>query len=401
MPPTPKEQPPADPAAEIAALKEAVELRTEMHDETRAEAARLRDQVKTLQADAEKRDADDGALPTYKHEAAATGHLEDRLARVTAHVSRIPKRGFNAEQKYPFVAHADVLDSIRPALAAEGVQFRSAITRTEAEPEYRPDGQVRATGGGMIWRMWRIEVSFTLACWNGDKRCEQTTEGWPGYAQDYSDKGASKALTSAIKTFLIQQFLVSTGDDPDESNIGAHAQQEGGQQDTRARSASGGGGRSATGSSDVRAARMAALDWNKELPTGVVGKIAKKLCGNGVIIKIEDVAVLAKVAKIAAAYKANPEAGEAWLAGDSQALSGEPDPADGERQEAATAPDVPADPADGSGADALPHEPVTPVEVPFGIPVESYDPALTNDELRQHALGINPRLVPDGDDTPF
>lgn len=388
MPPTPKEQPPADAAA---------------YDRLSAEAERLREQVTTLQADAEKRDADDGALPTYKHDAAATGHLEDRLARVTAHVSRIPKRGFNAEQKYPFVAHADVLDSIRPALAAEGVQFRSAITKTEAEPEYRPDGQVRATGGGMIWRMWRIEVAFTLACWNGDKRCEQTTEGWPGYAQDYSDKGASKALTSAIKTFLIQQFLVSTGDDPDDHETRAEGRTSEQQQAARPQ----GGNHTPSGarppaSSDVRAARNAALDWNKELPTGVVGKIAKKLCGNGVIIKIEDVAVLTKVAKIAAAYKANPEAGEAWLAGDSQALSGEPDPADGERQEAATEPDVPpVDPADGSGADSLPHEPVTPVEVPFGIPVDSYDPPLNADELRQHALGINPRLVPDGDDTPF
>lgn len=377
MPPTPKEQPPAD----------------------AAELTRLREQVATLQADAEKRDAADAELPTtYTHSSAMTGHLEDRLARVTAHVSRIPKRGFNKEQSYKFVAHSDVLDSIRPALAAEGVQFRSKITKTEAEAEQVAGGAERRTGGGMVWRMWRIEVAFTFVCWNGDVRCEQVTEGWPGYAQDYSDKGASKALTSAIKTFLIQQFLVSTGDDPDEpttDNSGG-----GQQQDTRApRQAASG----APVSGDLRAARNAALDWNKELPTGVVGKIAKKLCGNGVIIKIEDVGVLQKVAKIAAAYAADPTKGQAWLDGDSQALSGEPDAADADRQEAATAPDVPpTDPADGSGSDALPHEPVTPTVVPFGIPVESYDPPLTDEEKRQHALGLNPRVAPDDDDdTPF
>lgn len=375
---TPKEQPPASPAQRGA-------------EDVERELLRLREQIATLQADAEKAEA----VPTsYDRPGAGTGHLEERLARVTGYVSRIPKRGFNKEQSYPFVAHPDVLDAIRPALAAEGVQFRSKITKTEAEAETVANGAERRTGGGMVWRMWRIEVEFRFCCWNGDVRCEQVTEAWPGYAQDYSDKGASKALTSAIKTFLIQQFLLSTGDDPDAHETRPDAQGEPQQQAARPQ----GGSRSATPvSGDLRQARNAALDWNKELPQGVVGKIAKKLCGNGVIIKIEDVAILQRVARYAEAYKANPEAGEAWLAGDNQALSGGPDPADVERQAAAEDPQAPPT----MSADADDAAPVdVPVE-PWGMPVESYDPPLTEDELRQHALGLNPRVVTDDDDTPF
>lgn len=354
---------------------------TETEPTDKAEVKRLREQIATLQADAERRDAEDASPLVYTSKAAGTGHLEDRLARVTAHVSRIPKRGFNKEQKYQFVAHSDVLDAIRPALAAEGVQFRSEIIGGTCEPELKIDGSPRTTGGGMIWRMWIVNVRFTFSCRLADTRCEQTTE-WRGYAQDYSDKGESKALTAAIKTFLIQQFLVSTGDDPDEPTTDPQpAQAQGGQGYVRQPS------NGAPASGDLRAARNAALDFNAKLPQGVLSKIARKVAGNGIILKIEDVQALKKIATAAARYEANPEGGEAWLNGDPQAASGEPAPEDTERQEAAAAPDVPAVPA---------------VVAPYdGLPLDAYDPPLTDDERRQYDVGINPRPDTDGDDTPF
>lgn len=381
MPPTPRAAKAAtDPTAEQQELE------------------RLRQQVATLQADADKRDAEEGQTPAYEHLAAGTGHLEERLARVTGHVSRIPKRGFNNEQKYNFVAHSDVLDSIRPALAAESVQFRSRITLTEAEPELQPDGNARRTGGGMVWRMWRIEVTFTFTCWMGEKRCEQVTEGWPGYAQDYSDKGASKALTSAIKTFLIQQFLISTGDDPDEPTPEQGNNQQQARQSSQGRSTD-------PRDNELRLARRACMDYNEKLPKGVLGKIAKRVTGSGLVIQIENAAQLKRIAKIAEAYVENPEKGEAWLAGETQQQSGEPEPEDAARQEAAEAPDVPvaqrdlsqplvADPVDGSGADALPAEPVTPLPVPEEA---------SDEERRQAMLGIPPAppSTGDDDDIPF
>jgi hypothetical protein len=354
------------------------------------ELERLREQVKILQADAQKREDEAGAPPAYEALGAGTGHLEERMARVTAHVNRIPKRGFNAEQKYEFVAHSDVLDSIRPALAAEGIQFRSRITSTQADAELVAGGGERRTGGGMVWRMWRVEVTFSFVCWHEEKRCEQTTEGWPGFAQDYSDKGASKALTSAIKTFLIQQFLVSTGDDPDEPT--RDSQQEPRQQQQRSRTES----RSTNpADNDVRVARRACMDFNERLPTGVLGRIAKRVAGNGLVMKIDNLQHLAKITKIAESYLANPEGGEAWLNDEAQAQSGEPAPEEQQRQETAGEPEAPAqapeEPAQQAPAGALPA-------------ADSYEPPLTAEELRQHGLGLNPRPsygASDEDDTPF
>lgn len=397
-------------------------------DDLAAEAQRLREQVATLQADAEARDkAETGVTPAYENPKAGTGPLAERLARVMGHTSRIPKRGYNEAQKYPFVAHSDVLDAIRPALAAEGVQFRSKITKTEATPETNGAGAIRQTGQGVVWCMWRIEVEFRFVCWNADKLCEQVTEDWPGFAQDYSDKGASKALTAAVKTFLIQQFLLSTGDDPDNSTVetgAGQAQQQ--QRSARPSGAAGGDG----AANDVRVARRAVMDFNEKLPKGVLSKIAKRVTGQGMVMKVDDVAQLGKIARAAERYLGHAEGSperaqaDAWLAGDA---THQPDPqAAAEAPDAPVvapgeAPDVPPTPGQPTKADAeqsdnagapsgppgdesnpLDPEPVTPTGH-WHQPIESYDPPLNADELRQHDLGLNPRppKVADDDDIPF
>lgn len=341
------------------------------------ERDRLRAQVAALQGELEHTDP----LPEYENEKAGTGHLVERLARVTHAMSRLPKRGFNKEQSYAFVAHADVLDAVRPALSAEGVSFASTLIEYEAVPEGR------STKGGMPWNMWRVKIEVSFQCYwypvegqNGSPGAEVQKHSWLGFAQDYSDKGASKALTSAIKTFLIQQFLLSTGDDPDENAVHTDSVRDATPQARQA-----GAGQQQGASSDVRAGRNACLDINQRLPQGVLGKIAKKVANQGVIMKINDVGQLEKIRKAAERYVENPEGGEAWLRGDAPEQS-----EDARRQEASGEPD----PADGSGRDALPPAPVT---LP---PVDSYDPPLTEEEKRQHALDVDPR-PPAGDGEDF
>lgn len=326
-------------------------LRDDVTGPLEEERDKLREQVRLLQHELERVDEKD---LTYEHDAAGTGHLVERLARVTAAMSRIPKRGYNQSQNYAFVAHSDVLDAVRPALAAEGVSFASTIVECEATPEGRK------TDKGAQWCMWRVKVEMTFHCYwypfegaHGAPGSEEQQSSWLGFAQDYSDKGASKALTSAIKTFLIQQFLVSTGDDPDEPTADQSSTAE-----TTPRNRQ-------SVDSDVRHARNAALDFNQKLPQGVLSKIARKVAGQGVVIKIEDAAQLQKIAKAAERYVANPEGGEAWLRGDA---AEQPNGDDVKRQESSGEPE--------------------PAPLP---PADSYDPPLNEDEARQHGLGLNPR----------
>jgi hypothetical protein len=313
--------------------------------------------------------------PGWTHETivqpdSGTGHLEDRLARVTGAMSRIPKRGWNKDQKYAFVSQPDILDAVRPALAAERVRFRSELRSMRSEP----DG--RRTGGradGMEWQMWTAEMDFTFSC-RVDDTIEEDTVRWTGWAYDFGDKGGPKAETSALKTFLIQTFLISTGDDPDESP----ADQPAAQQVVSDQVAS-----------DLRSARNAALDWNQKLPKGKLSAIARKVAGNGVIMKIEDVALLQKIARAAARYEANPAGGEAWLTGEA--------PDDAQPDEPAENPGDPGEPPPpDDGEPESEGSPPEPEPEPDPLPpADSYDPPLTEDEARQHGLGIDPR--PEGE----
>lgn len=333
------------------------------------ERDRLREQVRILQHELER--ADEGPpAEDYKNEKAGTGHLVERLARVTQAMHRVKKRGYNQSQNYAFVAHADVLDAVRPALSAEGVSFASTIEECEQIPEGRK------TDKGAQWCMWRVKVTMTFQCHHypaegehGAPQAEVQRSEWLGFAQDYSDKGASKALTSAIKTFLIQQFLLSTGDDPDEPPADTSSQQE-----AQARPRAEGRSGSQTGTdSDIRAARNACMDLNQKLPRGMLGKIAKRVAGQGVIMKVNDVGQLQKIAKAAERYLATEpgtperEAANDWIEGRTAA------PTDDAARQAQ------------SGEPDLPHEPVS-------LPaIDSYDPPLTEEEARQWHLNVNPR----------
>jgi hypothetical protein len=359
--PTPDFDPATEPDAakvEAPGLTTAAALMVQSeNDKLHSDLAAAQERIDQLQRELVPPD-----VPAYDHQAAGTGHLEERLARVTAAMSRIPKRGHNTQQNYMFVAHSDVLDAVRPALAAEGVSFKSEMKAVAQVPEERQ------TQGGMTWFMWRVDFLFTLSCWCADER-EQQVVSWSGWAQDYSDKGGSKAMTAAVKTFLIQQFLVSTGDDPDEAPTDTSSQAKPRQQQRQ--------GNGDQVAADVRQLRHTALDYNQQLPKGVLGKIAKKVCGNGVVIKIEDAATLKRIVSIAQAYVDDPAAGQAWLDGKEPApADADTDPADAARQAAAEAPDV-------------------PVELP---PLDSYDPPLTPDERRQYDLGLHPRVPMEADE---
>jgi hypothetical protein len=268
--------------------------------------------VSTTPEEVAEATVENGSAPlVYDHPAAGTGHLEERLARVTAAMSRVPKRGYNKDQQYKFVSQPDVLDAVRPALAAEGVRFRSELK------EMRADEDGRTTAKGVPWVMWRATLDFSFSC-RVDDAVEEDTVRWMGWAYDFGDKGGPKAETSALKTFLIQTFLLSAGDDPDESPAA------GGETASAARAGA------QTGSdSDLRQARHRVLDYNQQLPRGALSQIAKKVAGESRIMSINDLGLLAKVERACERFLEAPAAGAAWLAGEDapehQEASGEPE----------------------------------------------------------------------------
>lgn len=136
-----------------------------------------------------------------------TPGLYPKLCKVMAQISRLPKSGYNAGQKYRFASESDLTDMIRPLLADQGVFLFSSMDSVEQTPIESQSG-TRGTHT-------RATFTFTFVdAATGEMKASQ----WVGEAMDYQDKSINKAATAALKYFLLKTFLISTGEADDDAD---------------------------------------------------------------------------------------------------------------------------------------------------------------------------------------
>jgi hypothetical protein len=122
--------------------------------------------------------------------------LPAKLARIANAVGRIEKKGFNAFHEYQFVRETDLLEAMRPLLAEQAIWLQQNVSSHDR------------TGDLTI-----ITVDFTWIDGETGETLGPVT--FMGYGADTGDKGCAKALTAAVKSFLLKSFLLGTGDDPE------------------------------------------------------------------------------------------------------------------------------------------------------------------------------------------
>jgi hypothetical protein len=121
--------------------------------------------------------------------------LYAKLAEVVGAVGRIEKSGFNDFHKYAYVKEDDLTEAIRGELASRGVVLLSSVLDSER-----------------VATLTTVTVRFTFV---DSVTGEQHAADWQGTGEDKGDKGLYKAYTGALKYFLLKNFLVPTGNDPD------------------------------------------------------------------------------------------------------------------------------------------------------------------------------------------
>jgi hypothetical protein len=148
-----------------------------------------------------------------------------KKAKATAEMKRIPKNGFNSQHNYYYARESDVKDMIREILNENNLSISTDLLKqTEGEP--RP-----TKNGGMMTKT-NVKMEFII------------TDAETGYfeayihdgsAMDTGDKGIYKAYSNTIKYFLMDQFLIPTGDDVEKESPEPTAppQQQGRQQPPR------------------------------------------------------------------------------------------------------------------------------------------------------------------------
>ena len=125
-------------------------------------------------------------------------NLTLKLTKVMSAVGRIKKNGFNSFHNYAYVTEADILEALRGELEKEHVFIFNSVESITKEND-----------------LTTVVVNNIIV--DGDSG-ENITVKSVGVGQDKGDKGVYKAITGATKYFLMKNFLIPTGDDPEASD---------------------------------------------------------------------------------------------------------------------------------------------------------------------------------------
>ena len=136
-------------------------------------------------------------------------NLREKFAEVRRRLGYVQKRGHNERHNYSYVTAADLAGSVGDILAELGVvvipQLQSISTET---PRSSSD------------RIARVVMNYRFV----DARSgEELSVRVAGEGADPGDKAPYKAMTGALKYALLQSFLLSTGDDPEDEHANSRA----------------------------------------------------------------------------------------------------------------------------------------------------------------------------------
>lgn len=135
--------------------------------------------------------------------------LHAKLAEVMAEAGRIPKNGqYQGQGAFKYVMVGDAADAIRGALGSRGVSMLPSSVEVVSEAEH-------PTKSGGTMTTLTVRTTWTLV--DGESG-EAATIQSIGTGADSGDKASPKAQTNAMKYALLMGFLLSTGDDPEQSD---------------------------------------------------------------------------------------------------------------------------------------------------------------------------------------
>ena len=133
--------------------------------------------------------------------------LHSKLADVMAQISGVQKDGRNPHFNYAYTSAEAYLREVRIPLAEKKVMLLWKPTNVAEKP--------MTTSRGSASTLTTVTINATFV--DGESG-ERETISWIGRGDDAGDKGISKALTSAAKTFVRMQFLIDQGHDNPEAD---------------------------------------------------------------------------------------------------------------------------------------------------------------------------------------
>lgn len=139
--------------------------------------------------------------------------LYQKMFAVMADVPFMPKNGFNEKQRYAYATDADITLTMRNLLLQHGLLFLPPQVE-QCQQELSPSG-----------KQLLITAHVTIGIVDIDTG-ESYSSTIVGQGADMGDKGIYKAITGAIKYWLLKTFMIPTGDDPEADQAPAPDQRQ-------------------------------------------------------------------------------------------------------------------------------------------------------------------------------
>ena len=134
--------------------------------------------------------------------------LTSKLLEVSKAIKYLEKDKTNKMQGYSYLSEAKIKETIKKAFEDSGIIFNYS---TESVREY----EVSPTRNGTKQFVTIANGKYSFIDVDSDHELNGT---WFGSGTDTGDKGLYKAITGGIKYVLNTNFLIPTGDDPENND---------------------------------------------------------------------------------------------------------------------------------------------------------------------------------------
>ena len=136
-------------------------------------------------------------------------NIYQKLVAVRSEIEHVVRDQRNEKFQFSYVSASSLLSLVRPLLDKHGLYLQLQISRHTLLPKW---GESKERDRSE--HLTELEIEFTWI--NAEKPDECAVCVWYGQGLDTGEKGIGKALTYALKYFLLSSFQIPTDeDDPD------------------------------------------------------------------------------------------------------------------------------------------------------------------------------------------
>ncbi len=124
--------------------------------------------------------------------------LAGKLVKILGALGGVEKKGYNSHQKYYYMREVDVMEALKAQLIAEKIIMLTSSKFADIQKKEGKDGKVEF-----------VTTVETIHTFLDSETGEQLSITSVGSGYDSSDKGASKAITAAVKYAIMKTFMIS------------------------------------------------------------------------------------------------------------------------------------------------------------------------------------------------